>query len=478
MSEQKPFKRTASDESTIVQIGSHDDIEVPFFAPEVKDWRNDLRVTLDYRELLDENNPILVPGWNWDRLRNLNIITSRTDEDGTEIGDQEVEQLEENHPLVWYEPPEFYAFKGKTDLLRTYLLKRDEDARDTFKNALLHGNVTTALEQVPRFARPFLRTNLNKVADDLEIPRPVDVDYDVPDSMSDVWCSLEDDDYSRYFGTLAKEALERPSAVVVPPVPLLRDYNPELVTALCTANSKMATMARENGKPRAYFHLYLHYTAFDDSVTDDTASRALNILMKEIDQHAFAGIALTIYKGAKVFEASRRPRVETFLGNLSSFADEQGLPLILPRSEWLGLYACDFGIDGFSALYNGNWVYRSGGDLDSDIDKYGKTMSPGESRALKLVDDQGESVVQKVSSGEFEPIEGLPEEPPEPPDAYDPNTELQERFGSSFYYRRKFGKPQKLNHLNEVRAVRSGSSSESARNVLESSENDYVEFEG
>lgn len=79
MSVQKPFKRTASDESTIVRIGSHDDIETPFFAPEVKDWRNDLHVTLDYRELLDENNPILVPGWNWNRLRNSNSITSRTD---------------------------------------------------------------------------------------------------------------------------------------------------------------------------------------------------------------------------------------------------------------------------------------------------------------------------------------------------------------------------------------------------------------
>lgn len=476
MSERNPFKRTVSDGSTLVRLGSHDGIETPIFAPEVKNWHYDLHVTLDHRELLDENNPILVPGWNWERLREKNSITQRTNEDGEEIGELEVKQLEENHPLVWYEPPELYAFKGKTDILRAYLLNRDKDARSTFKNALLHGNVTTALEQVPRFARPFLRTNLDKVADDIDVPRPVDVEYDEPDSMADVWGELEDDDYEGYFGTLAEEALHRQSSVVVPPVPILHEYDSELVTALCTANSKMATMTREDGEPRAFFHLYLHYTAFDDSVETDTASKALNVLMSEVKQHEFAGIAVTIYMGEEVFEASRRPRVDTFLRNLSSFAEEQRLPVILPRSEWLGLYACDFGIDGFSALYNGNWVYRSGGNLDSEIDKYGKTMSPGESRALKLVDDD-ESVVQKVSSGEFEPIEGLPTEPPEPPATYDPNTEIQERFGSSFYYRRKFGKPQKLNHLGEVREVRSGNPVESARELLRNSENDYVEFE-
>lgn len=440
MSNSKSFKTTEDGESK-VRIGSHEGIETPFFAPEIKNWHYDLHVTLDYREALDENNPVLVPAWDWPRLREKNAILQRTGEDGeTPIGEQEVQKLEENHPLVHFFPPELFAFRGKTNILRTYLLKRDKAAKSEFKTTLQDGEIETALGQLPEFTRPFVRSNFNPVLRDLGISKGAV--SGTGEDPAEIWKNLSDSHYDGFFRQIADEAMGLPSSVVIPPVPLIRRYDSELISTVCKANSKMSEFARSDGEPGSFFHLYLHYSAFSDGRRDDedTASKALKILRSEVKEGDYAGIALTIYKGEDVFESSTAPRVGTFFRNLSSFADEQNLPVVCPRSEWLGFWATDAGVDGFSSLYNGNWVYRSGAGVD-DVDRYGYTMVPSESRALKLQSSNGTDIEDHISKGGLSGLDELPDVPPEPPTDYEPENELQAKYGTSFYYRRNFGKP-------------------------------------
>jgi hypothetical protein len=476
MSDSNSFKTTSNGETT-VQIGNHTGIETPFFAPEVKNWHYDLHVTLDYREALDDHNPILVPAWDWPRLREKNAILQRTGEDGeTPIGENEVEKLEENHPLIHFFPPELFAFRGKTNILRTYLLKHDKEAKSEFKTAFQEGEIETALDYLPKFTRPFIRSNFNPILRDFGVAKGAV--SDTGEDPGEIWKNLPELHYDGFFSQIADEAMGLPSSVVIPPVPLIRRYDSDLISAVCKANSKMSEFARADGEPRSFFHLYLHYSAFSDGSgnEEDTASKALKILRSEVERGDYAGIALTVYKGEEVFESSTAPRVGTFFRNLSSFAEEQSLPLICPRSEWLGLWATDTGVDGFSSLYNGNWVYRSGAGVD-DVDQYGYTMVPSESRSLKLQSSDGTDIEDHISNGGLSGLDELPDVPPKPPADYEPENELQAKYGSSFYYRRNFGKPQKLNHVWEARQVRSAGDSSPARDHLDDSKNEYVEFE-
>lgn len=473
MSDTNSFKSN-HDEETTVQIGNHIGIETPFFAPEIKNWHYDLHVTLDYREALDDNNPILVPAWDWPRLRERRAILQRTDGE-TSIGEKEVSQLEKSHPLIHFFPPELFAFRGKTDILQTYLLKRNKEAKSEFKEALQNGDVDTAFNQLPQFARPFVQSNFTPILTDLDISN--DTISGTGADPAEIWKNLPDSYYDGFFGQLAKDAMGLPSAVTIPPVPLIDRYDSDLITAMCKANSTMSELANSNEEPRSFYHLYLHYTAFSDGRGDeeDTASKALNILRNEVEKGEYAGIAITIYNGKEVLEKSTVPRVRTFFQHLSSFAAEQNLPVICPRSEWLGFWATDFGIDGFSSLYNGNFVYRSGGGVD-DVDRYGYTMVPSEARSLKIRSDDGADIEEQLTDGGLSGLDVLPDKPPNPPTDFEPGNELQAEYGTSFYYRRHFGKPQKLNHVWEARTVRS-EDGQSARGHLEDSENEYVEFD-
>lgn len=476
MSEGESF-RTTIDGETRVRIGNHEGIETPFYAPEVKNWQNDLHVTLDHREALDENNPVLVPAWDWPRLRAKNDIVQRKDaDDETAIGEKEIEALEKNHPLIQFFPPELFAFRGKTEILRTYLLKRDKEAKADFKSNLQDGNVEAALTGLPKFTRPFIQSNFNPILSKFGMQK--DAVSNSGEDFDEIWKSIPDAHYEDFFGQIAEEAMTLPSAVVVPPVPLISRYDSDLVTALCTSNAKMAEFARAGGESRAFFHLYLHYTAFSDGKDGgrDTASRILNVLRNEVSRREYAGIAVTVYKGEEVFESSTAPRVATFFQNIATVAEDHGLPILCPRSEWLGLWATDFGIDGFSSLYNGSWTYRSGGAVEN-VDKYGYTMVRSESRSLKLRSENDADIEEHLSNGGIDTMDELPEEPPEPPEDFEPSDELQAKYGTSFYYRRHYGKPQKLNHVWEARLVRSANSSSAAQDHLENSENDYVKFE-
>jgi len=103
-------------------------------------------------------------------------------------------------------------------------------------------------------------------------------------------------------------------------------------------------------------------------------------------------------------------------------------------------------------------------------------MVPSESRSLKLQSNNGKDIEDQIANGVLSGLDVLPDVPPKPPSDSDPDTGLQSRYGTPFYYRRHFGKPQKLNHVWEARQVRSGNQS-SARDHLDNSENGYVEFE-
>jgi len=91
----RTYLHTSGSEESF-EMGEHT-ISSPVYIPEIKGAEG-LRAILDHVDALDENNPIMVPAAKWSSLRERNIILTRTNDDGEEIGEEEIADLEENHP--------------------------------------------------------------------------------------------------------------------------------------------------------------------------------------------------------------------------------------------------------------------------------------------------------------------------------------------------------------------------------------------
>lgn len=460
------------------RMGGHDDIPSPVYIPELKGAEG-LHAILDHADALDERNPIMVPAAKWSWLREKNEITGRTNDGGDHIGEKEVKQLEEEHPLVFYDPPELYNYK-LTKTLTNYLFKHGGWNEERFETFLKRGEHAEAFRELPEFVHPFLHANINRLLEEVEGASQVSPSQKAIDSTDEAWTSLEPENFETYYQVLATQAEKRPSAVLVPPVPQMsKEWNDGLVTAWCTSNSQMAQQAAGRANCDSYFHLYMDYQSLDPESSDDTASKCLQILDRELERGDYAGIALTVHRPNRIWQTNRAARMQTFMTDLSRIGTEYELPIICPRSEWFGSYITDLGVQGFSSLLNGAWQYQrySSEGGPSGADKYGRTMIPNEARALKLRSDNNEDLEGYLeANGGLPHVDGLPSVPP----TYDPaGGGLQEKFGTSPEFRQTFGKPRRLAHVAEAqqfREARANGEENPAREYLKESENPYVEL--
>jgi len=475
MSTRKFLHTSGSEES--FEMGDHT-ISSPVYIPEIKGAEG-LRAILDHVDALDENNPIMVPAVKWSSLRERNIILTRTNDDGEEIGEAEIADLEENHPIVYYDPPELYNYK-RTKTLVNYLFKHDEWNKGRFEEALRESRHSDALAELPQFTQPFVHANINRVLEETNGASKVsESELEITDPEQ-AWTSLEPDHYDDYYEVIAEDASERPNPVVIPPVPQIsQEWNEDLVSEVKTSNQRMAAALSDDENSDPYFHLYVDCRALDSDSGDSPASKLLRVIEDELEERDYAGIALTVHRPNRIWQTDRAARMQTFVDNLSTIGDEQGVPIVSPRSEWFGSFITDLGIQGFSSMLNGAWEYQrySSGGGPTGADKYGSTMIPNEARALKVRSDERQDL-----EGYLEAEDGLPDvdDLPSVPPTYDSSADdLQEKFGTSPKFRRTFGKPRRLAHVEEARRFREErkeGADNPAREYLRDSKNPYIDL--
>ncbi len=477
MTEEHRYLTESSDGEETFRMGNHDDIPSPVYIPELKGAEG-LHALLDHVDALDQTNPIMVPAAKWSWLRDKPGIKTRTNDRGTYVGDEEIQELEENHPLVFYDPPELYNYK-LTKTLTNYLFKHSTWDKEYFESLLTQGKHSDAFRELPEFIHPFLHANINRLLEEVDGAAQVSPTDKKIDTTQEAWISLEPEHFETYFQVLAAQADERPSSVVIPPVPQMsRNFSDELVEAWRRSNEKMAEAVAGKDSD-SYFHLYMDYQSLDPNASDDTASECLQVLEQALEEGDYAGIALTVHQPNKIWQTNRAARMQTFVEDLSDIGSEVGLPIISPRSEWFGSFITDLGVQGFSSLLNGAWQYSrySSGGGPTGADKYGSTMIPNEARALKLrAQDEDDLEGYLDANGSLPNVKGLPSVPP----TYDESgSNVKEKFGTSPEFRKTFGKPRRLAHVAEAqqfREDRADGVTNPAREYLRDSENPYVQL--
>lgn len=460
------------------QMGAHDDISSPIYLPEVKGAEG-LRALLEHVGALDDTNPIVVPAAKWSWLRSKNEITTRTDDSGNEVGAEEIDKLERENPLVFYEPPELYKYR-LTKTLVNYVFRLNKYDKDGYERLLREQQHSEAQAELPEFVQPFVHANINRVLEETDGASQVPPDDRKIDSTDEAWTNLSPDNYGGYYSTLAEEASKRPSSVVIPPVPQFdQAWDTDLASAWITSNQQMAKAVSGYENTDSYFHVYLAPRAFETGVNKNSAETALETIETEIEREEYAGIALTVRYPNQIWQTRRQARMETFVEGLSAIGSEQSLPIIAPRSEWFGSYITDLGVQGFSTMLNGAWEYRrySSGGGPTGANRYGSTMIPNEARALKVQSDNSEDLEGYLDAeGGLPDVSGLPSQPP----TYDPNADgLKQKFGTDAEFRRTFGKPRRLGHVKEAqdfREDRANGVQNPAREYLKDSKNPYVEI--
>jgi len=459
------------------QMGDHAGIPSPTYLPELKGYEG-LHVILDHIQSLDDHNPIVVPAAAWEKISTMQNIKNRTDEDGNDIGEEEVKSLEENHPLLFYDPPELYNYR-LTKTLVNYLFKYSAYEKDAFEAELIAGNHADAFRILPQFHHPFLHANINRVLEETDGASQISPDEKQISTTKEAWAEQTDETIQSYFGDIVADASTRPSAVMVPPVPQLEsDMSDGIVDMWTTTNQIMADLAAESGVD-SYYHVYLNYNAFDPDAAHDNAEDALSVVEEEVATGDFAGIALTIHHPNRIWQTGRAARVTTFLNNLSRVRREYRIPVVAPRSEWFGSYSTDRGVDAFSSLLNGAWQYQrySSDGGPTGTDQYGRTMIPNEARALKLEADENQDLVGYLeANGDLPSFGTLPDTPP----TFDSDgSTMNERYGTAPQFRRTFGKPRRLAHVQEAQQFREEAEdgvNQPAREYLKDSKNPYIEF--
>lgn len=468
------YIESSSKDKRTYRIGEHAGIPWGTFAPEIKGAEG-IHAILDHVENLESHNPIVVPSASYKWLRNKRGVLNRTNDLGEEIGQQEVAALEENHPIIYRDPPELFNFKRSAKILR-YYLKAKKEKRSKIETELRRGEVEQALGRLPKFIQAFIQANYGRLAEEIEgVQVPRSSKFGVH-SSEEVWMNLEWSDYEGYYSELSADASGR-SSTLVPPVPLLRKkLLNSLVTATCTSNAVMAEATEGSVSTDAHFHLYLNYDTLAGN-GGEHGKYLLNVVQNEISSGDYAGIAVTIREPPKIETAGLLARTETFFQNLIDIGERAGIPVIAPRSEWLGALLTDDGLAAYSAMMNSGWEYnqeRSGGPGLSD--QYGKLVTYPDTRLLKVnPPDEEIDLREYIADGELADLGSLPMSPP---GDLEQGQSLQQQLGTPQQFREEFSKPRKLNHVFEaqrLREQRETGEQAPARNHLRQSDVPYID---
>ncbi len=407
-------------------------IAAPSYIPEIG-GNEDVEVLLKFSRALERNNPIMVPGYRWasmaanPRYKNGDLVAGR-------IG---ISELLVEHPAVFYEPPEMFRYSKRRKLI-TYALKGDRQLAKNFRKALEEGDTNKALAILPEFFRPFARRQLKAIYNSFELDPPTDIGK--TGDIDGAWFDREAvDSYPAHIGEIINDAAGMPRAAIIPTVPpLMKTSEGSIRNRILSTNRVTSFLCRintgESANPvRSYFHLYV-----DTSIIGtDVEQRALDILERGLDIAEFCGVAVTI---TSYEDSGRLAGISNFINEVVNRSHSNNLPVILPRSDWYGLFLTDCGVQAFSSMLNGRPEYAAGGgDIEAE-DKFGKVPVIDVCREMKL---------QELR--EFMGRNGGLSQVPNLPNQLDLGL-----LASDSKYRINFAKPQRMIHVEEARRIRRG----------------------
>lgn len=460
---QKPYYREATNGQSEYRIGSKWTPSTSYI-PEIH-GSEELYSTIEYRRVLDKNNPIAVPAFTWPVLRNK--------QEGVMV-------LEKEHPIVFYEPPELLT-ESHVNHLVEYSLDPSKADDEVFKSEVENRNFESALELLQPFHRPFVRAHFNEFNSSNNLPADLRID-----GTRNAWMALRDDVIADYFESLLENVNYVTDCTFIPPVPeLMRNSDTEDIERLCELNQIMAKCCVGvtnnqvqvgisdfedgvigdgiGGEVKPYFHIY----GSEDIIRsdgDDVASEILNKL-HDIDLEQFAGIAFTLDNPSKLWEGSNRRirRLETFVkGGLTTVAHEAGIPVISPRFRWFGAFLTDLGVDAYSSLLNGKDRYHTKKPLANLSDEKRKVMQYGATNILEEAREipvrtesdnrEGlkEYLIENDGLDEVDGFEGITK----PPDFDEGASNPREAFGEPSKFRKEFRNPWELSHAQKAKEIR------------------------
>lgn len=455
-------------------------IETPIYSPEVKS-DEDLTVLLRNGLALDDGSPILVPGYTWHSIRSRTKFQTLT---------SQIQDLVRNHPILYREPVELFRFRRPRRLV-SYGLGADRGRSGRFYKHLRGHRFDKAIGMLPEFIQPFVEVQMERL---LEL-EDVDVPSEYKNTLQSTTNGWNDkranQGWPNYFADIAKDAKKSPNAGVVPPVPPIRaSSNQSVIDQAMGANHGMVNTCRKINAGRfgspiyPYLHIYTDYSVLKDTTNNDF--RIVDAIRQEIRDRdeessltevgdggvSYQGVVLTITNLSNVWESNMVVRLEQFVEQIETAAREYGLPVMMPRSGWYGLYLTDLGIQNFSSLLNGNETYsqRGRGGITTEA-KFGKTPFYGTAIEPSAPDTYR---MLKNTGGTVHPVAGLPNEPP----TFDPSaSNWENRLGDPEQYRKEFGKPRRLVHAQEAREIRASKTkgrNRPAKQYLQNSEhNDF-----
>lgn len=467
MTAQVQYLQTTEEGVQAYRVGQSPWVEAPTFIPEIK-GPEDLLVLLRNRRTLDPSNPILVPGARWSGIRTEPKFSDLSNE---------IQSLVNEHPLIYYEPPEHFRYSLPSSLV-THACRGSRSKRRKVNSALREGNHEKAIKMLPDFVQPFVECNLHRLLRrlDEEVPPEVEDDEDIDGRVVDAWRdSRADEGYEEYFTEIAKDASQFPYSALIPPVPpILQSTESDIRRRAVGANQAMATICQvvSEEEPdrhvRPFYHIYADHTVLSSG--NDLHQEIIERCQAELEARPYAGVALTMTGYEAIWKKKLTPRLEEFVSSLASLATQHHVPFIAPRSDWHGLHLTDSGLHGFSGMLNSSEQYHSRGGGPGKKALYGKVPVPDHAVELSITE-----LADFLEEHEHMPEAGhLPELPPE----YSPSAAgVRGRFGTDNEFRVNFGKPWRLMHCIEARRMREGRKRgvmDPAKQYFDTSDHPYI----
>lgn len=454
-----------SSQTTSFKVGNAV-VPAPAYIPEIKGIE-DLIALLNFSSVIPKGNPIMVPAYRW-----LNLISDpRIRQQNILSGNDLIGRFLADHPIYFYDPPEFYKYSLGSELVR-YALKGE--GMSTFERRLKEGKMDAALDPIPEFFKPFIQRQMEGIQHKLEIGN------ESPEKsrphVERAWLDSEiDEAYVPYIYRVVAEALKMPSAVLIPPVPPLVPSSDDSYVSRVISSNRAASIACADLSKKSksgfgnqghviypYFHLYLDWSIAEHRSRGINVERIGDLLEEELDNGSFAGVAITIIGYENAAKSHKFKKIDDLMTDIVNICSQCYLPVILPRSEWFGLALTDIQIQGFGSLLNGKIRYmpKGGGGRNPD-DQYGKTPLIEGCYELK----KSEIVEYINENGELPFVPGLPRKP------------SLEDLENPDLYRKRFSKPMRLIHIEEARRIRNDKSKgriEPAKLYFSRSEHNYL----
>lgn len=451
-----------------VNINAKKSIECPYFIPEIKGAEG-VQALLRAKSVLEESNPIMVPGLRWRDIRSKPQFKEL---------EEEIKNLIAEHQFYYYEPIELYRY-SRPQALTTYAFRGDRSKKQEFNSLIREHRPEDAIETLPKFFQPFAEKQIKSIFKSTDgVKVPTKYRDKRTGKIYEAWRDDRADKgfgFEPYFDEIIEDAARLPNATVMPPVPpVLKTSGTDVLHRTMGYNEHTANTCEEvredssKGNVTPFLHFYIDQGIFGPGTdNDEKVKKFIQIGVRDLE---IRGVSLTISNYDKIWENGNSKSLEDFINEVSNFARERHLPLVLPRSKWYGAHLTDYGAHAFSTLMNGNQEYpRRGGGIERKY-MYGKVPVYGAARELTA--DKLHKYLQK--NGSLPDIPGLKNEP----DTYNENeSSYPDIFGASKQFRIKFGKPRRLTHVKEAEEFRDSlkrGNPSPARRYLERSEHEHL----